>query len=1670
MNKRNLKIVSCAMIVSLLAQYVAGTTAALAGPVIPSHVVRLNLTGYRPKIVVGHHAPFIAGRRIAGPSMLARPPLPSAFYPDPRAMSATASQGESGRVTVRKLSALRESPNVSPTAWPTATPFPTPTPSPTATPAGGPTPPSGGNSVSSKAGRKPWWTIIRDRIGGVGDYGVEVSQGNLMVQATDMDIPNAGASFNLTRTYNSFSQHDSSGTDGSAPSIYGQDWTNTWDAHIAFSGNNNIVVWDGLGTAYNYTADVNHPGNWLPQNGIVDQLQFDGGNGYYWIHPDGTEHYFYAPNQQSAYQAFSGRLYAFYGRNRHTSIYFQYSFNPDASSSNNITQISAIAQDSRQVQLQFTKWGSYNELTTLVWPDGTQVAYHYDTATGHLTQVDEPGNGTTSVVSHAYSYDSSTGKLTDVENPNFFMASQNAPGTDLHFSYNANAKLTGVAYIGTVNLQPADGTAANLDPSAAIGNVTYRQITVSYGNGTTTTLSDTDGHTIALTHDSSEEVTSIAANTGDPSSGVGSLSMTLNWFPDSDVRSHHVSSMVDARGAETDFAYDNSGDLLGVGRPSVPTSSGNVRPTTWMSYDAFHNVTAICDPNYSDSHGLDWGSVPTPAPNASPTPCPASSGTTQTQYQFPVDGNGYAYEPFGQKKTVTDATGYQWSFGYDPSSQGGQDLGLPTSVTGASFTMGSGNVSPITQAVYDLSGNVLCMQRGVGHWWTAQYDAVGRIVGLGDADDYVVNGSACGKSQGQYADAQHFTYFVDGLLAGRQTASQFAAGVTGQSFQYDADGNATTEARWINGTQYASTARFYDGADRLVEVKEPPDTANDLYSYPWLTRYLYDLSGNGVGGSTTFLGSTVTAHGNLYKMQRYLAVPVQDGDASPTPAPAWMDVSAMAHDELNRVTDHLTVPAGQTTGVVDNSDQYDAPNNIATNNAGLISVDHYGGNYLFDAMGRLSQLTYFQPSGPHAPGVNPGSLNFTYDPAGGVKTACCGIGVNPLGTTSYSYDTDERVITVAEPTATPLVFNTPIPTDALTYSNQYYPNGWTKNVAYSGNNGSGSYSYTYYDDGRVSNATLSTGTQSYSLSYVYTPAGRLQTKTDSIRASNTTTTWGYDTFGRLLSLTIPHHAYTAIGYDRQDRIAQFTANSAQKTLLYSSRGELLGEGAGATPKPTFKSADGVLYPLDQQECFPYGPPNLGLQDCGQVVTNFDARSGAPLGNTWTPAPTHGPTPPPAQNNIFQYDTANQQIGETLNGVQQWGADYYWNGLLYSQGLGISSTYTYDSSGRLAMRTNCRVTCATSDTELLHWGSGPLIATSNALGTVDDVKFGFDADMASQDTNYTGMTFWDRDPLGYVAEGDNASAGGTSAATSAWADVNPYNPCSPTALATPSPNYEGPASFSNNGGARPACSAGSNLFFEPRTDMITDGANIMQGSRAFEPATAAWNAPDPAADLSGNPMSDMAYAYDFNDPAGYLDPTGSFPQCKQLLSYDGPIGVETCYDNPGDPSNPPQITPDDGGFFGSISGFTGSVGGSACLDGTAGVIAAGAAGSICGGVGGFHHPGCTTVGLTGGGGAFANIPGVVALNAPGNTPPGRGLADGVYGGFSWNFWGSNAGDVSNLHGTFNQLNVDVGIGVDISLSFAWVGSTWIASVGGGGGNGVAFSAYRTYTFLTGGFHC
>jgi RHS repeat-associated protein len=235
-------------------------------------------------------------------------------------------------------------------------------------------------------------------------------------------------------------------------------------------------------------------------------------------------------------------------------------------------------------------------------------------------------------------------------------------------------------------------------------------------------------------------------------------------------------------------------------------------------------------------------------------------------------------------------------------------------------------------------------------------------------------------------------------------------------------------------------------------------------------------------------------------------------------------------------------------------------------------------------------------------------------------------------------------------------------------------------------------------------------------------------------------------------------------------------------------------------------------------------------------------------------------------NVIDYDSENQVIGTSVNGSMKSVNTYDMAGHLVMTAAGQSASseteYQYHATERLASR---QVVFAGS-VETLHWLGTSLLDTSNATGSVDDLKAYPDSDTVPQDGSYTGLTMWDRDLLGYAVAAHNATG------NAPWVVVDPYTPC--TNPAGPyyggSANYKGPSSF---GTPPPGCSIGGNLFFQQRVDSLTDGLEVFQGARVYSPSTATWLMPDPAMGNAMDPLTQLPYAYDNNNPAMFTDPTG-----------------------------------------------------------------------------------------------------------------------------------------------------------------------------------------------------
>jgi hypothetical protein len=69
-------------------------------------------------------------------------------------------------------------------------------------------------------GINPWWRYQEENVPGGGRLMINVGSGNMLLQYDDLGVPHKGIALAFRRTYNSQSQHDVNGTDGSAPNLF----------------------------------------------------------------------------------------------------------------------------------------------------------------------------------------------------------------------------------------------------------------------------------------------------------------------------------------------------------------------------------------------------------------------------------------------------------------------------------------------------------------------------------------------------------------------------------------------------------------------------------------------------------------------------------------------------------------------------------------------------------------------------------------------------------------------------------------------------------------------------------------------------------------------------------------------------------------------------------------------------------------------------------------------------------------------------------------------------------------------------------------------------------------------------------------------------------------------------------------------------------------------------------------------------------------------------------------------------------------------------------------------------------------------------------------------------------------------------------------------------------
>lgn len=1327
------------------------------------------------------------------------------------------------------------------------------------------------STASLGTGIKPWWAYHEIALPGDGRGVVNVGTGNVLMQENDMSVPHKGVPLTYQRTYNSQSQHDVTGTDGSEPSMYGNGWTSTFDAHISGSSTGTISVFDVDGARYDYTLAADGVTR-IPPPGQHATLTYDGtGCGYLWTQKSGTTYYFWTPDGAGlcpswwwpAYGAYAGRTYQIIGRNRNTYVTFYYTWDSGNSAPGvgKVSQVQAQTESGLTTTLSFADFNGHRLLQTLTYPDNaTAVYYGYD-AQGNLIYVNRPPNNAAGIrPGQGYGYQAlgSGSVIYWAASPRFMAGSVDGAYTAFLFtgSVQSSSTVYAIGRAGVVNPTIPDGSSSQVLQPSYPGGFSLYSVEYYTTGVATPTFSDTDGHAMNWVVDNRARATQTQVATSIQTSGgttaTNYLVSNLTWDA-----ANNLVAVVAPSGSETDATYDVAGNLVALALPITAVMTSNFswiayRPTRLFDYDTFSNLVAYCDAAETHPAG-DWtvdysGQSPGQYTAGSDSYCTSLLGNANHMRL------AYTYassEPYGELTTIVSPSGYTRTIAYDSGSQGGLDYGLATRVFGTAVTQfDNTSRTPSESMAYDINGNIVCSKADTasGGATLMSYDTMNRLVTAADPDDASTTSTWCSKTPGLAGSTtvSSWTYYADGSVASTQSPSQ-AARMSGMAYAYDLDGNVVQQAPYSPSPQSTSIPtlkRWFDGADRLVETSEPadPNTSGDV---PLLIRYIYDLSQG--GSAITISGASVAAHGNLYETQK-------------NKPGGWRDFSYSAFDLADRVTtlyNFAPCPATGNAGAVYCTQApfathytwdaggygpyppYGLPGLLAQVTNGLGQTK----SWVYDGDGRVTGIVYNDAVTPN--------VNYGYDAEGRINFSYWALFGGANNTSEYQFSADGMLSQVRDDYTN----------STTNYS--YYADGmlWGVGAATTSLVSQPNlYQYSYRNDGLLQRETF--GASNQPVSFGYTPGGRPTTMTDF--GSSPSISQTYDGHGQLASATMPAGAYASITHDALGHVLQYTAfNGVTVANQYDVRGDLIGRTY--SPNPVDPNTGNPTYPA-----FAYRDVQGILVQ--SASDQYDGLTGAPLVIDGYPIvyDAIGRMAYSGAGNAvtYSFDAEGRLIAGDTTTVASAGDMNCAAGGVRTAATARETSYTYNGRGELSQ--DVYTSAGRSYSRQWYWDRGSPLYTASALGTGVKALDAFHADGLGiiSANGSAGLTISDPDLDGFVALRHNNSG------HSAWSASNTYHQeCISSNPVPASAGYVDPFAAGN----------------PPPPDDPTSEAGITVSStgRAFLSQANGFLTPDYSSVTPySNSSRSIRLRYD--------------PQCQAGMHYDGIIGH--CVNDQNGPTN------------------------------------------------------------------------------------------------------------------------------------------------------------------------
>ncbi|MEU2554844.1 RHS repeat-associated core domain-containing protein [Streptomyces sp. NPDC013313] len=641
-------------------------------------------------------------------------------------------------------------------------------------------------------GNIPWERYGKVRLDDSLVASPNLSNGDMVLNATDLDLSAVGQSLRLTRSASSFPM---------PAGALGSQWYASYERTLDTAASSKVTAYGPGGEALVFKQ--NSDGSYKNAAGYHAKLAKNDDGTWTLTHTQS--------GSKDTYNA-SGNLTAVTDRNGDKITVVQ------TLASGTVTGFKAT--DTRSGRWLSLTHGADAQHVSATDNSGRTVAYVTSGAvasgTAKMTVTDVTGGST------VFAYDTS-GRVNQVTTPEgrvtkFGYDSQNritslqrvAPtGTDTWtYAYSATTRATaGTTKVTDPN---AHTTTYTVDDSGQVTKVvdalTHTRSTSYDANHNQLTAVNAQGtgsqNTTTFGWDSSDNLTSAKLPTG-ATTALGAYSTHSG--------ANLPSSLTTPSGKKTSYSYDTSGNLMSSQDTTAGVSNG-----AKLSY-GYQGDDGVADCGGFDGQrctATDAGG------NKTSYSYDGQGNLSKTTPPSPLGATTYTYDTLGRPATVLDGRGVTTTYTYDNHDR----------VTKVATSGGSGNLT--VGYTYDRDGNLLTQTDASGTL-TFTYDGLGREATrtLADGAVYTQGYDPAGNLKTLTDPSGTVTYGYDD--ANRLTSLKDPVGAT-TTFTYDNDGNRLTTKLPGSVTQTAT----WDAANRPTSIKTTNGTSTAV-SY----NYSYKLAG-----------------------------------------------------------------------------------------------------------------------------------------------------------------------------------------------------------------------------------------------------------------------------------------------------------------------------------------------------------------------------------------------------------------------------------------------------------------------------------------------------------------------------------------------------------------------------------------------------------------------------------------------------------------------------------------------------------------------------------------------------------------------------------------------------------------------------------------------------------